>query len=127
LSSGMVDQPSDSLIRPIPQVDHGGDDHDLEMPGDPAVLGHRLAALGARPVLGELAVVDHPVARFAPGHGQAPPGAGEPAEATGPGTTFTSAGGPGTSPGSGRSRSARATCARRSAGRGQTDAGWRTT
>src|SRR5580658_9143804 len=74
-ASSVVDDPGDALVAAVAEVDHEGDQHRLEGPGDVAGggLGEDGPAGRAGSGLVELLVLDDAVALLAPRHGQRPP------------------------------------------------------
>ena len=68
--SGVVDEPAHTLIRAIPEIDHGCHDHCSEIPGDGPPFVEVGPARRTDVTLVELVFVDHPITRVAPGHGE---------------------------------------------------------
>src|SRR5580692_10298114 len=73
VSSRVVDEPADALIRAVPQIDDGGGQQELEVPGDRSTFLERLIARRARSLAGDVVFLDDVVTGVAPGHGWSQP------------------------------------------------------
>src|SRR5215469_4873537 len=69
--SGVMDHPADALIGAPPEVDHGGHDHQFEVPRHGSPRLQQGAARRARAFIVELIVLHQALAAVAPWHGRA--------------------------------------------------------